>query len=255
MDGLRRVLALLGYAVHRWPANRFDAMGDALALLAASGYRPRVIVDAGAHLGRWARLAHSTFPEALLHLIEPQPRCHSALGALAREIGRVTIHRVAVTEPGIASVWMIGGDAADGTGGRITRIDAADHERAATAAAVAAGVECPAATLDALLADSVSREDRALLKLDLEGHEMPALGGARRLLDAVEVVVAEVPLFEIDGVARPVLADVQGFLRERGFDLYDVAALSGRPRDRRLRLADLVFARRDSALCADRSWR
>jgi len=53
---------------------------------------------------------------------------------------------------------------------------------------------------------------------------------------------------------RPIFSDVLGFLRDRGFELYDVASLSARPRDGRLRQADGVFVRRESPLSSGRSW-
>jgi hypothetical protein len=53
-------------------------------------------------------------------------------------------------------------------------------------------VHAAATTLDALLAERVAPGDRALLKLDIEGHELEALRGAASLLDRVEVVVSEV---------------------------------------------------------------
>jgi len=244
--GLRGAFRRLGYTVHRWPSNRFDGMRDALSLLCSAGYRPRIVIDAGAHTGAWTRLARSVFPGvAAFHLIEPQLGCHAALEALTRQSANVTLHRVAVTEPGVTRVRLIGMAAEDGTGARVAGPD----EGATTE------VECAAATLDALLGDGIAPEDRALLKLDLEGHEIPALRGARRVLEAVEVVLVEVQFFEIEGNGRPGFGDVHGFFRERGFELYDVACLSARPRDLRLRLGDVIFARRDSALLADRSWR
>jgi hypothetical protein len=41
------------------------------------------------------------------------------------------------------------------------------------------------------------------------------------------------------------------FFDEHGFELYDIAALSGRLRDNRLAGGDLIFARRDSELMQD----
>ena len=102
-------------------------------------------------------------------------------------------------------------------------------------------VVCPASTLDELLADRVSAEDRVLLKLDLEGHEVHALIGASYLLKAVEVVLTEVQFYDINNSGRPTFSDVLEFFRQRGFEIYDIACLSQRPM--RLRMGDVVFVR------------
>ena len=199
-------------------------MRDALLLLRGAGYAPRVVVDAGANVGEWTRLARSVFSEAAFHLIEPQPACLAALEQLARERAGLVVHPVAVTEPGVMRVRLIGGgDGGGATGAWVARLD----ERAPDE------IECPATTLDALLADRLAREDRALLKLDLEGHELTALCGSARMLPLVEVVLTELQLFEINDNQRPVFGDVMSALGERGFELYDIACLSPRPRDRR----------------------
>lgn len=242
---LRRILGRAGFSLHRWPTNRFDGMQDALLLLRRSGYSPGVIIDAGANVGNWTRMARSVFHGATIHLVEPQPACRKALDDLSRRTPGLMVHAVALTEPGIDRVRIVGGgEKGGGTGGYVARPGECES----------AAVECPATTLDCLLADRVEREHRALLKLDLEGHELPALQGARRLLDVVEVLLTELQFFDINDNGLPVFADVVGFLRTRGFELYDFACLHQRPRDLRLCMGDVVFVRRDSALLADRSW-
>jgi len=242
---LRSVFESCGYTIHRWPANRFDGMRDALVLLRRNGYAPRVVIDGGANAGAWSRLARAVFADPHTHMIEPQPACRPVLEDLVARTARLTFYPVALTEPGVPRVRMIGGGAGGGgTGARI----ASAHEWEADQ------IECPATTLDALFMDRVRREDRALLKLDLEGHEAVALRGAVRLLQVVEVVVSEVQFFQISDNGRPVFADMAGLLLDHGFELYDFACLSQRPRDFRLRMGDIVFVRRDSRLLADRSW-
>lgn len=244
-DWLRAGLKSCGYSVHRWPANRFDGTADALLLLRGNGYTPRVVIDAGANVGNWTRLARSVFGEANVHMIEPQPACRAVLEDLVRRSARLACHPVAITEPGVARVRLVGGGTGGGgTGARVART----HESAADQ------IECPATTLDTLFALRVTRGDRTLLKLDLEGHEEAALRGAAELLRLVEVVLLEVQFFQISDNGGPVFLDVAKALAEHAFDLYDVASLSQRPRDQRLRMGDIVFVRRDSELVADRSW-
>ena len=220
-------------------------MDETLLLLRGFGYSPKVIIDGGANMGAWTRMAHAIFPQATIHLIEPQAACAPILGNLVYHTPGLIFHGTAITEPGIARVRLLGGGPDGGsTGARVAgRCEQGDDE-----------VQCSATTLDALLADRIAAGDRALLKLDLEGHELSALRGSPRLLEVVEVVLTELQFFEINDNGRPVFADILNFLREGGFELYDFACLSQRPRDMRLRMGDVVFVRRGSALLADRSW-
>jgi hypothetical protein len=68
----------------------------------------------------------------------------------------------------------------------------------------------------------------------------------------VEVVLIEVSFFA--QAYEPSIATLVGFLDQKGFDLHDVASVSGRTRDNRARQADLVFVNRSSDLCRDASW-
>ena len=56
----------------------------------------------GAHRG-------AVFPDAILHLIEPQPACAAALAGVKDVRPSTQIHAVAVTRPGTRRVRMTGG--------------------------------------------------------------------------------------------------------------------------------------------------
>jgi len=245
-DWIKGIVRAAGFRIDRWrPANRFDAMRDALVHLRGQGLVPAVVIDAGANIGNWSRMARPIFPEAGFVLVEPQPMCQPALRATAKAIGNASIHAVAVSEPGRRRVGLIGGTHVGGTG--VGVIEPEDG--------VVSEIDIDAVTLDELCAGFVSRADRALLKLDLETHEIAALRGASALLEAVEVLVVESQLFPINDDGRPVFRDLLAFLHPAGFELYDLASMNGRERDGRLMMVDAVFARRDSPLSVDRSWR
>lgn len=53
---------------------------------------------------------------------------------------------------------------------------------------------------------------------------------------------------------EPSIEALVRFLDERGFALYDIAALAARRRDNRAHQGDLLFVRRDSPLMADTAW-
>jgi FkbM family methyltransferase len=242
---LQRTLQALGYRLERWrPANRFGAMEDSLRHLRALGFRPRVIIDGGANMGQWFAIARGIFPDADFEVVEPLPACHDALEMLARERPRPTrIHRTALTAPGRTTVAMSGGAVSGSTGSFV--VESSDPS---------AELVCPATTLDALLSARVSPADRVLLKLDLEGHELEALAGAPALLPSVEVALLECQFFQINDNTLPDFGRMVAFFSDRGFTTFDFATLTGRGRDRRLMLGDIVFVRRTSPLCADTAW-
>ena len=238
-DLIKRLLALTPYRLVHSAPNRFQAIDYCLQHLGRLGYAPRRIIDGGAHLGWFAQLARKVFPQAAIHMIDPQPACGPALAQLAATQG-FHFHPVALgAVPG--RIVMHVADTPS-TGAHVR--DVGDPESKA--------VDVEAATLDGLFAADCTAADRTFLKLDLEGHEMPALRGASRLLPQVEVVLIESSF--LGGEGEPRAPELIAFFSGAGFDLFDIASLSGRPRDNRLRQADLVFVRRGSPLLADTDW-
>ena len=217
-------------------ANRFEAIESCLQHLREHGYAPKIVIDGGAHIGSFSLATKGLFSSATHHLIEPQPACFAQLDALCAREG-FHLHKCALGSE-VGELRMAAGDEPS-TGAHISDAD--------TGTAVIA-----ASTLDALFAGSVAASDRALLKLDLQGYEMHALSGAREVLPRIEVILSEVSFFQ--QAYEPKIADLVSFLAAKNFILYDIAALSGRTRDNRLKQGDFVFVRSDSPLMADDRW-
>jgi FkbM family methyltransferase len=235
---VKALLARTPYRViRRTDTNRFQGIEECMRGLETKTYRPRVIIDGGAHLGEFALLAKRIFPGSeWFHLIEPQHACIEPLRKLcARE--DFILHECALSNR-------------SGTL-RFLQTDK-PHTGAHVIEDEAAGTDVDCRTLDEVLETKLDPDHRALLKLDLQGHELDALKGGTKSLRSIEVVLTEVPFYAESGI--PLAAETIAFMSSVGFVLYDVASLSGRPRDNRLREGDLIFVRQDSQLLDDRRW-
>lgn len=245
---IKKAVRKLGFRIQRdRPGGRFNAFEDALEVMRGMGYAPKAVIDGGANMGQWTAAVAPIFPAAKFHMLEPQPACAAVLQAMAeRSGGRFIFHGVAVTEPGIASVRMVGGgEGGGGTGAYIAGPGESGGE---------APIEVRATTLDELLAEGIAQSDRALLKLDLERHELEALLGAEALLKKIEAALIEVQFYDIERNGRPLFGDIARHMEARGFELFDFACLAGRGRDQRLQQGDALFVRRGSPLLEDVSW-
>ena len=234
----KALVALTPFKVTRNRPNRFDAVEDFLRHLNATGYQPRIVIDGGAHLGWFARLAREAFPEAAIHMVEPQPACAPHLRKLLNGSG-MFFHPVALTSER-RNVRMVCDEHGD-TGAYV-----------ANSADARANIDVQGDTLDNLFSARIARSDRAFLKLDLQGHELAALRGGQMLLGSLELVLTEFSFFQqLDEANVP---DIVRFFDEAGFDLFDVVSISQRQRDGRAKHGDLVFVRKGSPLWLDRAW-
>jgi FkbM family methyltransferase len=235
---IKSLLARTGYRMIRQSdMNRFQAIDECMGGLAGRAYRPRVIIDGGAHLGQFAVLARKSFPGAeAFHLFEPQQACLQQLRKLCAREGFI-LHECALSSQS-GTLRFVSTDRPS-TGAYVVQDDAP-------------ATEIVARTLDEALDGKLEPGHRGLLKLDLQGHELDALKGGEKLLRALEVVLIEVFFYSQSPASAAM--EVIAFMGSNGFVLYDIASLSGRPRDNRLREADLVFVRQNSQLLADSRW-
>lgn len=230
--------------VRRSRENRFSAIDQSLISLRQRGFDPPLILDGGANVGEFSRLAFRLFPRSTIHAVEPQPGCAEALQSLQTKYGdRLVIHMAALCAP-------------EDHGSTLTLFS--DSTYTSTGAHVALGdttgsttITVPCLSIDNIISDT-SHSFGSLLKLDLQGYEMHALHGAVSSIKTFDVMLIEVSFFA--QVYEPPISALVKFLAENGFELYDIASLSARRRDDRPHQADFVFVRSESALAADRAW-
>jgi FkbM family methyltransferase len=211
---------------------------DRLENLQLAGFTPRQIIDAGAYHGDWAITAHKIFPAAALLMIEPQPALAPRLSQLCTEIPNLHFRGALLGAEKSRAKFIL-----EETNSRVV-----PDSHVATAGEQICELEVET------LKDIADQEGFAkcdMLKLDLQGQELQALGGADDLFGQIEVIVTEVSWLSIGNV--PLVLEVAEAFRRRNYQLYDVFGLNYRPLDRALWQTDVVFVRRDSALLARES--
>lgn len=178
------------------------------------------IIDGGANVGETAASIRKHFPDAPIHLFEPVSRCHAALADRAASMGNAKAYHCALgAAPGQATMhinknlWTCSLLPANERGQEIHGdwCDTIDTE-----------------TVDVIRLDDWAKQQRitevSILKLDLQGAELPALQGCIKLLKHTRAVYCEAQIIaEYEGAST--FAEIDLFMRQAGFGLYQIADL------------------------------
>jgi len=210
--------------------------------LARKGLRPRHIVDVGAHKAHWSRDAHLIFPDAAYTLIEPQAEMKPDIDRFCADAKNAK--------------WIMAG--AGSTNGEMAmtiapRPDSSSFATPATSAQTD-GLErrtLPVVTLDSVCKDS-GLPAPTIVKIDAEGLDLDVMLGAQSLLGVTELFFLELPLF--DYWPNQSFHGIVGFMKERGYEPYDITDLNRRSSDDALALMEFAFAKRDGVLRDKQGW-
>lgn len=195
------------------PGRMYFDLGDWVDECRALVASPRVILDCGAFTGTTARQLRAAFPRAEIYSFEPVAANFAELEKAAGEL-RVHAVRAAVSDfDGMTTINLtVGGQSASLLGYQAEQNPLERYHR------VIGGEQVPAVTLDNWCADNrVDPRQVDILKMDIQGAELKALAGARRLLPHVTAVFLEVG-FRRFYKDMPLFEDVDRFMRGAGFE-------------------------------------
>jgi FkbM family methyltransferase len=227
---LNKVLAPAGFTLarRRELASATEdrwTMAAGLRRAASLGVRPASIIDLGAAVGEWSRLAHGVFPNADFVLVEPLRERTTTLAAFCAGYPRMC-HIAAAAGASQGQVKFDVSSDLDGSG--------VYGGTSGTSARVV-----PVETVDAIVRAQGLRPP-FLLKLDTHGYELPILAGAAETLAHTTLLVIEAYNFYISPTAVP-FWELCALLVARGFRPADVCGLMARPRDGLFWQADIFF--------------
>ncbi|WP_162563506.1 FkbM family methyltransferase [Mycobacterium sp. SMC-16] len=173
----------------------------------------RTVIDVGANRGQFTLYACTRFPTAEVVAFEPLPVARGQMLRLFDKEDRVTVAPFALGEAnGEMDIHLSARDDSSSLlpiGGRQTSIFPGTEEVGTIRASIR--------TLDDALADrEIARP--ALLKIDVQGFELPVLRGAEKTLQHLDQILIEASFVELyEG--QSLFPEVSRYLEDRGFHI------------------------------------
>jgi FkbM family methyltransferase len=196
----------------------------------------RTIIDIGANRGQFALVTRHCYPQARIVAFEPLAAPGRKFRAVHGQDELITLHPVAVgPAPGSATMHVTAEDDSSSLL-PVTELQQSLFSGTNEVAAEEIQVEPLAAKLRA-----EDLAEPALLKIDVQGYELPVLEGCDSLLDRFSHLYVECSFVELYR-GQALAGEVIAFLGKRGFQLVGAYNAQYDPRGRAIQ-ADMLFAR------------
>lgn len=204
-----------------------DALEHIARLSRESGFEPPTVIDVGVADGTYG--LYGSFPKSKFLLIEPLKEFEDALKAICKQYDATYIIAAATSQKGTVVINIT--PDLDGSSILNPKEHYLDFKTR----------EVPTVTIDSLV-DDLGLKEPFVLKVDVQSSELHVLAGAIRTMEASEVIILEVPMFQFveDG---PQFFDIVAFLKQKGFVIYDIVGHNYRPLDDALAEVDIVFVK------------
>jgi FkbM family methyltransferase len=196
----------------------------------------KTVVDIGANRGQFALVARHCFPDARIIAFEPLSGPANRFRTVLGHDARIILHQVAIgPSAGNATMHVA---AADDSSSLLPISPMQQSLFSGTSEVARETIKVEP------LASRIKREELetpALLKIDVQGYELPGLQGCEALLDWFSHAYVECSFVELyEGQA--LAAEVINFLYERGFSLCGIYNVHYGPQGQAIQ-ADMLFAR------------
>jgi FkbM family methyltransferase len=172
---------------------------------------PQVILDCGANIGQMAAAFRGLYPKAVIYSFEPVSSVFDQLKKRCAELGVYAVQKAVSDRDGRSTMHLTAGREAH------SLLHFQEGNPCEQWTRVVGREEVEVCTLDRWCQENGIHPARvSILKLDLQGAELKALYGARRLLQTVQAVYVEVSFVALYKDA-PLFPDIDAFLKECGY--------------------------------------
>lgn len=233
---LRSTLARVGLEVHRRrPGASMEA--SLFAMMRLHGIN--IVFDVGANTGQFGNMLRRAGYKGTIVSFEPLEREHAILrrNAAGDKSWRVA-ERVAVGALEGESVLFVAGNSVSSS--VLPMLE--EHRRAAPASEYVGQQRVPVRQLDRLVAEYLTSDSVAFLKIDTQGYEREVMAGAPNTLrnaTGIEIEMSLVPLYAGQAMYEENLEILKGL----GFQLWNLSPAFFDPVSGRLLQVDAVFFR------------
>ena len=192
------------------------------------GFKPELIIDAGAYIGEWTRNVREIFPESTFVMIEAQSAKRNVLDEIARKYDNVNLEIALLGDAERDNVEFFEME----TGSSIYE-ENTHHNRKK--------VSLKMRTLDAVV-EKYPVRGSCFIKMDVQGAEIDILKGAPQLLKRTDFILLEVSTLNYNQNA-PEFAEVVKFMKDIGYVLFDICDEHRILENQVLFQVDLIFAK------------
>ncbi len=206
-----------------------------------AGVKVEGILDAGASHGKISERMLKKFPSADVYAFEPNPMYKKALTDYADREPRFHPQFMALSnEEGTASLNVT---ESAGNTSLLTPSDSL-KEIDPEGSLIKETVEVPIVTIDNWV-ERNGNPSIELMKFDIQGYELVALEGAKKTLnDSTKIVYSEI-WFNCPYEKGATLSSLDLFLREQGFELFDIYKPKYKKNKSQLMWANAIFIKED----------
>ena len=189
------------------------------------------IVDAGANEGRTIDEFIERFENPNIYAFEPVPELSSKL---EEKYNDIEVYQKALGDQNMSKIFTINKNNATSSFLEPTKYNRSQHGEAVDSKRK---IKIEQTRLD----DMIDNVD--ILKLDLQGHELAALKGSERILENIDLITTETMFIE-EYKNQPLFGDIDTFLRDRNFVLFNLYELSTH-KNGRLDQADALYIKQN----------